>query len=91
MVPGVSLLLVPGGRGQSLRVAIESGLSQRQLRMLVGIRLRLLHFLLLFHPRHKQEHNGEGCPCIWSRPGRWEEEGPWALGLGAATGSLLGR
>uniref|UniRef100_A0A8C3UNT6 Semaphorin 3G n=1 Tax=Catharus ustulatus TaxID=91951 RepID=A0A8C3UNT6_CATUS len=26
-------------------------------------------FLLLFHPWRKQEHDREGCPCIWSRPG----------------------
>lgn len=47
--------------------------------MPVGLCLCLHCFLLLFHPWRKQEHDGEGCPCIWSRPGR--------QGLGAGFGA----
>lgn len=50
--------------------------------MPVGIRLRLPRFLLLFHPRHKQEHGKEGHPCIWSCDGCQAEEGPQGLGAG---------
>lgn len=53
--------------------------------MAEGIRLRLPRFLLLFHTRHKQEHDGERLPCIWLCPGCREEEGPQGFGAGCGS------